>query len=63
MAAIARISAKEAEATQIEREAALADEQEFTQSFGPDTGTAVQEDESADDDGYSDEEGADISDE
>lgn len=63
LAAIARISAKEAEATQIERQAALADEQEFTQSFGPETGAVVQEDESADDDGSSNEEDADISDE
>lgn len=55
LAAIARISAQEAEATQKERKAALADE-ENSQSFGPDSGITVQEEQMEEDDQVSDEE-------
>ena len=55
LAAIARISAQEAEATQKERKAALADE-ENSQSFGPDSGITVEEEQLEEDDQVSDEE-------
>ena len=55
LAAIARISAQEAEATQKERKAALADE-ENSQSFGPDSGITVEEEQLEENDQVSDEE-------
>ena len=61
LAAIARISAQEAEATQKERKAALADE-ENSQSFGPDSGITLEEEQLEEDDQISDEE-PDISEE